>query len=329
MTTFTFGPLALTTFELSTSLSLEELRTAMRRRRYKDEIPSRGWAGVDWSADNEAAPVVDRTAPGSPDLVQMRLEGSTPVLLGRHVRDVLRDGGPRVLPELTGGVLAENRYEQRMIDVMIVASEVDGVFIVIVPTHDSAELTLIRKYLKALDPDEAQLEEVVFYSEKERGSFFLWLAVHDLEDENVTPHISIKDFREISSTTPSGKRTRASEGVSFSALFSLAVIAEGHELGPVKVVVEDRQHGILPDIQLLNDGTVTVHKTNSMFDEGPLKRGEKGLRLCHYVATSLVPAMVEAFQSDKTWTAERMLEIRMSTIDTMETILKEHRKTLS
>lgn len=301
MQLFTYGRIHVTPRHVTTDVTLEKLLQGTHARVYSGRPPSRGFAALRWSEEDEAAPRVDRSNPGKPSLITI---DDRRVLIAR----LFIDREDRRLFRVVGGEFenlpAERRYELDAIDVMVIE---DTSLLVFIATKDADDVAIVLNRLRAASEEEddwqasAELPHIAPTSD-----LLLWLLYRqEKRGGQLAPGLEIVDYRSLSCESKTGRLTRSLRGVALDRGDILCAVADGQEVGPAKVAFYDKSIGLVADLFWLMDGTFDVHRNGTEYDEvegmDAVGRAELGLRSTLDVTTRLLPGVHRAYQADTAW----------------------------
>jgi hypothetical protein len=134
------------------------------------------------------------------------------------------------------------------------------------------------------------------------GDLFLWLVARCNGDRQLTSQIELYDLRALTAADLADRPARFLRECLISRPAIQAAITEaGAEFGPVKLGVQDQLTELYVDFELRRDGSFTVHRGNSSYDDPEVPANLFGRFIVDDVAFSIVPRLEQAHAQDRAW----------------------------
>jgi hypothetical protein len=303
MTRFTGGHVNVTPLRITTTSSLEEIRNALRARRYKGRDGGPGWGAIGDDPSFVGQPTAERPSIGRPVFLPGR--DDIPVRLAARFyydetdRKRLRFAAENSLDYLIlrASDFLMSRYDDN--SYLALAGVSPG-------TAEAAKLTSeLFDTLSELAPTSVEIDQSALHLED--SDIFRWL-LYRWKGDTKLGSLELTEFDAVDSSEMAGKRRSSlTGGAEFDRPELLALLSgAGTNFGPVKVALWVPALKMTTEISLRLNGTFTLIQRGSGYQAELDESTEDHVRrMVEDTAYRVIPALKQAYKADLVWPTTR------------------------
>lgn len=315
MSTLTRGSLRATPFTLTTSLTLDEMSSALSSVRPNRDTVSRGWGSIE--DDDDLIGIPNTQPPATAPTIVDAVEGRHPTTLAARLYWYRLNRKLR----LAVGTAADAAlyHDLAAADVLISAiDQAQGTYLVIASTTTPAELQgeIVPALTSALGRADEKLlvQTATSPLDLENADFFLWLLHRTMDDEKLTADLTLVDMQSIRTRDPLRHATSMSEGLDPSRMELLALVAgQDVSFGPAKFSIHHDKIGLDTTLELYVTGAFAIvfQATHYRLAEGEqIDAVAQRLNMVFDVAHTLIPTLRQRYTDDTAWALHERAEFR-------------------
>ncbi|WP_368681066.1 hypothetical protein R1X32_42885 [Rhodococcus opacus] len=303
MSTLSGGQLHCSPIRIKCKRSLNAIAESLKDELYNgNKVPTTGWGSVSDDIEYLKPAAIERPVVGHPD-VHAETAHTPRRLKARYYWDAADPAATRWL-----GDSADKRRTNhlRAVDLVLAEAVEDHEFVGVVTTRNDDELDYVERGLRNTFTriDASSSVRLDSLDTAIASEFYLWLLHRYDGDQRLSEGLSLEIVRSLSSEDGLSRPTSLKSGADIDRVeLAAGVLSAPNRFGPAQFAVQDDALELALELELHQDGSFKIVVSKSVYD-GQLRRLPrelKGQRLVDDAVFTILPKVLSAYSSDKSW----------------------------